>query len=65
MCAFELDNVRNKMSYRFLALMHECPPSVHKIPANMDVTMAVHFDVPNVDYKSLTLKAAGIGSILM
>ena len=28
----------------------------HKMSANMDVTMAVHFDVPNVDYESPTLQ---------
>ena len=26
----------------------------HKMSANMDVTLAVHFDVPNVDYESPT-----------
>ena len=23
----------------------------HKMSANMDITMAVHFDVPNIDYE--------------
>ena len=29
--------------------------AIKYLPTCMDVTMAVHFDVPNVDYESLTL----------
>ena len=28
--------------------------AIEYLPTCMDVTMAVHFDVPNVDYESLT-----------